>query len=142
MPATSQLERLISMTAISVPSGWRGVRHRLRSFNFCMGRSIGSHQRRWIQYPRRRPIASLFYEFCLDEAVPADHLVRKIDAVLAADLVGGEGFAVDASLIAADANKQRSIPGSEWQKPRDPERASRAVKEYMATLDDAAFGAA
>src|ERR1035437_6054397 len=59
MPATSQLERLISMTAISVPSGWRGVRHRLRSFNFCMGRSIGSHQRRWIQYPRRRPIASL-----------------------------------------------------------------------------------
>src|ERR1035437_3709796 len=236
MPATSQLERLISMTAISVPSGWRGVRHRLRSFNFCMGRSIGSHQRRWIQYPRRRPIASLFYEFCLDEAVPDDHLVRKIDAVLdlswvhaelaphyptlgrpsidpvlmirmliigyvfglrserllcrevqvnfayrwfcklgiehkipdhsafsrarnerfrdsgifrrvfervveaciAADLVGGEGFAVDASLIAADANKQRSIPGSEWQKTRDPETASRAVKEYLATLDDAA----
>src|SRR5215204_1835006 len=45
-------------------------------------------------------------------------------------------------LIAADANKQRSIPGSEWIKERDPETASRAVKEYMATLDDAAFGAA
>jgi hypothetical protein len=59
-----------------------------------------------------------------------------------ADLVGGEGFAVDASLIAADANKQRSIPGSEWQKTRNPETASRAVKEYLATLDDAAFGAA
>jgi hypothetical protein len=29
-------------------------------------------------------------------------------------LVGGEGFAVDASLIVADANKQRSISGSEW----------------------------
>ena len=56
--------------------------------------------------------------------------------------VGGEGFAVDASLIAADANKQRSIPGSEWQMPDDPEAASRAVKEYLATLDDAAFGAA
>ena len=28
--------------------------------------------------------------------------------------VGGEGFAVDASLIAADANKQRSIPGDQW----------------------------
>ena len=26
----------------------------------------------------------------------------------------GQGFAVDASLIVADANKQRSIPGSEW----------------------------
>jgi transposase len=24
----------------------------------------------------------LFYEFCLDEAVPADHLVRKIDGIL------------------------------------------------------------
>src|SRR5450830_739933 len=58
MPATSQLDRLLSMTAISVPSGSRAVRDRLRSFNFCMGRSIGSHQRRWMQYPRRRPIAS------------------------------------------------------------------------------------
>src|SRR5437016_1889028 len=27
-------------------------------------------------------------------------------------LVGGEGFAVDASLIVADANKQRSTPGA------------------------------
>jgi transposase len=65
-----------------------------------------------------------------------------VEACIAADLVGGEGFAVDASLIAADANKQRSIPGSEWQKTCDPETASRAVKEYLATLDDAAFGAA
>src|SRR6476469_415462 len=58
MPATSQLDWLISITAINVPSGSRGVRDRLRSFNFCMGCSIGSHQRRWTQYPRRRPIAS------------------------------------------------------------------------------------
>ncbi len=67
---------------------------------------------------------------------------RVVGACIAANLVGGEGFAVDASLIQADANKQRSIPGSEWQKTRDPETASRAVKEYLATLDDAAFGAA
>ena len=67
---------------------------------------------------------------------------RVVEACLAAGLVGGEGFAVDASLIAADANKQRSIPGSEWSKTRDPAAASRAVKEYLATLDDAAFGAA
>ncbi len=67
---------------------------------------------------------------------------RVVEACIAADLVGGEGFAVDASLIQADANKQRSIPGSEWQKTCDPEAASRAVKEYLATLDDAAFGAA
>jgi len=67
---------------------------------------------------------------------------RVVEACLAAGLVGGEGFAVDASLIAADANKQRSIPGKDWDKNRAPEKASRAVKEYMTTLDDAAFGAA
>ena len=65
-----------------------------------------------------------------------------VEACIAASLVGAEGFAVDASLIAADANKQRSIPGSEWSKGRHPEAASRAVREYMATLDDRAFGAA
>jgi transposase len=67
---------------------------------------------------------------------------RVVETCIAAGLVGGEGFAVDASLIAADANKQRSIPGSEWKKTADPETASRAVREYLATLDDAAFGAA
>ena len=49
---------------------------------------------------------------------------------------------MDASLIVADANKQRSIPGSEWNKAPDSQGASRAMKEYLATLDDAAFGAA
>src|SRR5215212_2133519 len=67
---------------------------------------------------------------------------RVVETCIAAGLVGGEGFAVDASLIVADANKQRSIPGSEWKKDRDPQEASRAVKEYLATLDDAAVGAA
>jgi transposase len=67
---------------------------------------------------------------------------RVVEACIAAGLVGGEGFAVDASLIAADANKQRSIPGKDWNRNRAPEKASRAVKEYLATLDDAAFGAA
>jgi transposase len=67
---------------------------------------------------------------------------RVVEACIAAGLVGGEGFAVDASLIVADANKQRSIAGSEWQKTADPETASRAVREYLATLNDAAFGAA
>src|SRR5262245_59762995 len=65
-----------------------------------------------------------------------------VGTCIGAGLVGGEGFAVDASLIVADANKQRSIPGSEWKKTCAPEIASRAVKEYLATLDDAAFGAA
>ena len=67
---------------------------------------------------------------------------RVVEACINAGLVGGEGFAVDASLIAADANKQRSIPGKDWDKNRAPEKASRAVKEYLATLDAVAFGAA
>jgi hypothetical protein len=67
---------------------------------------------------------------------------RVVEACIVAGLVGGEGFAVDASLIQADANKQRSIAGSGWRRDRDPKRSSRAVKEYLATLDDTAWGAA
>ena len=65
-----------------------------------------------------------------------------VEACIARGLVGGEGFAVDASLIVADANKQRSIPGKDWGKNRGTRGASRAVKEYLASLDDAAYGAA
>jgi transposase len=67
---------------------------------------------------------------------------RVVEACITANLVGGKGFAVDASLIVADANKQRSIPGAEWSKELGSGEASRAAKEYLATLDDAAFGAA
>src|SRR5947199_16842 len=67
---------------------------------------------------------------------------RVVGACIGAGLVGGDGFAVDASLIVADANKQRSIPGPRWNKKLDAEAVSRATKEYLATLDDAAFGAA
>jgi len=68
---------------------------------------------------------------------------RVVEACIAADLVGGEGFAVDASLIVADANKQRSIPGKEWDKERAPEAASRAVNAFLGgRLDEAAMRAA
>lgn len=54
-------------------------------------------------------------------------------------LVGGEAFAVDASLIRADANRVKGIEG---EKRLPPEATGRAVEEYLAVLDDAAFGAA
>ena len=54
-------------------------------------------------------------------------------------LVGGEAFAVDASLIKADANRQKGIEG---EKAPPPQAAGRAVQECLAVLDDAAFGAA
>ena len=62
---------------------------------------------------------------------------------IAEGLVGGERFAVDASLIEADANRQRSTPRAEWDPTSiNPAEAPRAVREYLAVLDDAAFGAA
>ena len=54
-------------------------------------------------------------------------------------LVGGEGFAVDASLIQADASDRTRVQGAAGL---PPDAAGRAVEEYLAVLDDAAFGAA
>jgi transposase len=51
-------------------------------------------------------------------------------------LVGGEGFAIDASLVKADANRQRGVPGNkaDWT---DRQSISRPVREYLAALDEA-----
>ena len=57
-------------------------------------------------------------------------------------MVGDDGFAVEESLIAVDAIKQRSVPGDEWHVDDLGAWAGRAVREYLATLDDAAFGEA
>src|ERR1700730_16967125 len=57
-------------------------------------------------------------------------------------LVGGEGFAVDASLIAADANKQRSATSSDDTDWQTLATTRRSVREHLDTLDDAAWGAA
>ena len=67
---------------------------------------------------------------------------RVVAACIEAGLVGGKGFAVDASLIAADANKCRSTPGDEWSRDIDPATVERAVQDYLANLDDPAWGAA
>ena len=77
-----------------------------------------------------------------ESAVLRQVFERVVETCIAAGLVGGDGFAVDASLIVADANKQRSVRGAQWNRAIDPQTASRATKEYLATLDDAAFGAA
>ncbi len=57
--------------------------------------------------------------------------------------VSGQRPAVDASLIEADTNRQNSTSKEEWQPDKiNHEDAPRAVREYLDTLDDAAFGAA
>ena len=73
----------------------------------------------------------------------SDLLRRLFESVLRRcireGLVGGEGFAVDASLIKADANRQNGVEG---RKGLPPGATGHAVDEYLAVLDDAAFGAA
>src|SRR5215468_10972130 len=62
IPATSQLDRLISMTAINVLAGSRAMRDRLKLFNVCMGSSIGS-QRTMDAISTPPPIASSIMGF-------------------------------------------------------------------------------
>ncbi|WP_020184231.1 IS1182 family transposase [Methylopila sp. 73B] len=61
---------------------------------------------------------------------------------MAEGLVGGDGFAVDASLIRADANRQRSAEGTDEVDWEELAATRRAVREYLDTLDNAAWGAA
>jgi transposase len=60
-----------------------------------------------------------------------DRIVRQC---MDAGLVKGEGFAVDASVIEADASRFQRIEGSEvdWS---EEQLASRAVQEYVAALE-------
>src|SRR5882757_6381864 len=73
----------------------------------------------------------------------SDLLRRLFEAILRRcideGLVGGEGFAVDASLIQADASDRTRVEGTAGLPPGS---AGRAVEEYLGVLDDAAFGAA
>jgi transposase len=71
----------------------------------------------------------------------SDALRRVFEGVvgtcIAAGLVGGEAFSIDASLIKADVDKKKRVPGDQpiaWPKT---EETSRAVREYLAALDAA-----
>jgi len=59
-------------------------------------------------------------------------LLRCIDA----GLVGGEGFAIDASVIKADANRTRGVSGAEFAYADHTRQTTRAVREYLGALDD------
>ena len=56
-----------------------------------------------------------------------------------AGLVKGEGFAVDASIIKADASRQRGVPGDEQVNWSDPALSSHTVREYLEALDEEAL---
>jgi transposase len=59
---------------------------------------------------------------------------KVVRGCMAANLVGGEGFAVDASVIEANASRFKRVNGAEidWTQQ---ERARRPVWEYLAALD-------
>ena len=59
---------------------------------------------------------------------------RVVDQCVSAGLVGGEGFAVDASVIEADASRYKRVEGATiaWT---EAERSRRPVREYLAALD-------
>jgi hypothetical protein len=56
---------------------------------------------------------------------------------IAAGFVGGEAFSVDASLIKADVDKKKRVPGDQPMAWPKAEEASHAVREYLAALDAA-----
>jgi transposase len=71
----------------------------------------------------------------------SDALRRVFEGVvamcIAAGLVGGEAFSVDASLIKADVDKKKRVPGDQPMNWPTVEKASHAVREYLTTLDAA-----
>jgi transposase len=63
---------------------------------------------------------------------------QTVERGIAQGLVGGEGFAVDASVVRADAHFDKAIQqddDDDWPRPGG---SSRAVREYLAALDDGA----
>jgi len=61
---------------------------------------------------------------------------------MAEGLVRGEGFAVDASIVQADANRRRGVPSEQPINWSDPGLGSRAVQEYLEKLEqDGQIGA-
>jgi IS5 family transposase len=59
---------------------------------------------------------------------------RVLKRCIGEGLVGGEGFAIDSSVVKADASRQRGLPAYEvdWTK----QSISRPVREYLAALDN------
>ena len=71
----------------------------------------------------------------------SDALRRVFEGVvamcIAAGLVGGEAFSVDASLIKADVDKKKRVPGDQPIAWPPAQEASHSVREYLAALDAA-----
>jgi len=145
-------------SAIGRPSVDPELMIRMLIVGYCFG--IGS-ERRLCEEVHLNLAYRWFCRLGLDGDVP-DHstfsknrhgrfrdsdLLRKVFETvvrrcMAEGLVGGDGFAVDASLIKADANKQRSAEAADDVDWEAMAATRRSVREYLDTLDEAAWGAA
>jgi transposase len=62
---------------------------------------------------------------------------QVVATCIAAGLVGGEAFSIDASLIRANVDKKKRTAGDQPMDWPPAEKASRAVRDYLAALDAA-----
>src|SRR5262245_7687962 len=87
------------------------------------------------------PAHSVFSRARHERFRESDALRRVFEAVvakcIAAGLVGGEGFSVDASLIKADLDKTKRVAGDQPIAWPEADAASRAVREYLMALNAA-----
>ncbi len=60
---------------------------------------------------------------------------RTVSVCIEEGLVGGQSFSVDASFIRADVDQLKRVPGNEPINWPDGRQATRAVTEYLDTLD-------
>ncbi len=111
-------------------------------------------ERRLCEEVHLNPAYRWFCRLDLADAVP-DHSTfsknrhgrfRKSDALrhvfesvlrrcMSEGLVRGEGFAIDASVIKADASRAPGVPGTDSTHWRKDEASSRAVREYLDALE-------
>src|SRR6185312_15088641 len=89
----------------------------------------------------RIPDHSVFCRARNERFRESDALRRVFEGVvamcIAAGLVGGEAFSIDASLIKADVDKKKRVAGDQPMSWPKAEQASRAVREYLTALDAA-----
>jgi len=61
---------------------------------------------------------------------------QVVERCIERGLVGGSGFAIDASVIKADANRQKALDRDDDDDWPTPSRSTRPVREYLANLDE------
>jgi hypothetical protein len=85
--------------------------------------------------PTRSNFISAIAGFAVSNSKTRFLIIRRSRSIATAGLVKGEGFAVDASVMEADASRYHGKAPDEidWSLP---ERQTRAVAEFLAALDD------